>query len=135
MGALYGVPIFALDPDLMTGFSLAEPSDLRSTGFCLAKMTPEFREFFDPNDMFEVFLSMVLDFGAAANLAPKPLDLDLELLILARCFSMLLLCLSVDLYDPLFETNDFLLNYLFLSPVISPTTFVYFYWSFFLVES
>ena len=119
--------MLALDPDLIIGFSLIEPSDRRPTGFCLARMTPEFREFFDPNDMLEVFLSIFFVFGAAANFAPTPLDFDRELFILARCFSMLWLCLSVDLYDPLFDTNDFLLIYLFLRPVISPTTFVYFY--------
>ena len=103
----------ALELDLMIGFSLEDPSDLRSTGTSLT-CTPEFREFFDPIEIFELFLIIFL---GGANLGPTPLDFDLELDILLRCFSILLLCLSVDLYDPL-ESNEFLLYCRFFSPVI-----------------
>ena len=103
----------AFELDFRIGFSFVDPSDLRSTGTGLTS-TPEFREFFDPIDIFELFLIICL---GGANLAPTPLDLDLELDILLRCFSILLLCLSVDLYDPL-ESNEFLLYCRFFSPVI-----------------
>lgn len=79
----------ALELDLITGFSFWEPFDASSTGTCRVRMTPEFREFFDPIDKFEELRIMVFVFGGTANFAPTPLDLDRELFILTKCFSML----------------------------------------------